>query len=84
MLAQLGSDVLQVCRAFWTQVHNNIKDGTTSAAYEFCLRRWRKLEMHAPQRAFLVVEGDIGLGNDWFQAVRFELMLTEGSREKAS
>jgi hypothetical protein len=31
-----------------------------------------------------VVEGDIGLGNDWLQAVRFELMLTEGSREKAS
>src|SRR5271155_3342528 len=84
MLAQLRSDVLQVGRAFWSQVHYDIEDRAKSAAYELCLSRGWKLKMHTSQRAFLVVEGDIGLGNNRFQAMRFELVLTEGSREKAS
>jgi hypothetical protein len=84
MLTQLGSDVLQVGRAFWTQVYDDIEDCAASAAYEFCLRRRWKLEMHTTQRAFPVVEGDIDLGNDLFQAMRFEFILAKGSREKAS
>ena len=36
-----------------------------------------------PRRVpFLLVEGDVGLGNDRLQPVRLELMLTEGAREE--
>src|SRR6202521_3186575 len=84
VLGQFDSDVVQVGRAFWTQVHDDIQDSATSAAHEFCLRRRWKLEMHAAQRALLVVEGDIDLGNAWIQAICFELILTEGAREEAS
>jgi hypothetical protein len=38
--------------------------------------------MHAAQRSFLLVESNVGLGDDGLQPMRCKFMLTENAREK--
>ena len=53
------------------------------ARTNFVSADWRKLKMHAPHRALLPVEGNIGLGDDGLQPMRCKFMLAESAREKA-
>ena len=52
------------------------------AAHELGLGRGRELEVHAPERALLRVEGDVGLRDERLQTVIGELVLAEGPREE--
>ena len=83
VFAEFDGNVLQVGRAFRTQVHDDIEDGTARGAYEFRLGGRRKLKMHASQRSFLLAESNIGLGDDGLQPMRRKFMLTERAGEKA-
>src|SRR5262249_51837625 len=66
------------------QVHDDIDDRTPAASHQFRLRRRRKLKVHAANRAFLLVEADIRLGDRGFETMCLELVLTEGpGRESA-
>src|SRR6267378_2656024 len=76
--------MLKVGGAFGAQIDDNVEDGAAGAANELGFRGRRELEMHSANRALADIESDIGLGNNRFEAVRLEFVLTKRTSKKAA
>src|SRR5262249_13251131 len=61
--AQLDRDVLEIGRTLRTQVDDDVQDRSARGAHQLGLGRGRVLEVHPPHSPFVLVEGDVGLGN---------------------
>ena len=82
--AQLDRDVLEERRALRAQVDDDVDDRAARGAHELRLRRGRELEVHPAQRALVLVERGVGLGDHGLEPVLLELVLAERAREVAA
>ncbi len=64
------------------KVDDDVQDGASAASHHLRLRSRRKLKVHSANRALLLVETNVRLGNRRLEAVRRKLMLTEGAGEE--
>ena len=60
---ELYGDVVEVGRALGSEVHDDVEDGSPGAPHELGLGRGRELKVHPAQRALLLIECDVGLGD---------------------
>lgn len=82
--SQLYCDVIEICRTLRSEIHNDVKDPAAYGAHEFCLRRGRKLKMHAPKRSPPRVKRYILLRYYRIKAMFFHFVLTKYTGEEAS
>src|SRR5438094_2302590 len=81
---ELNGDVVEVGWALRPQVHDDVEDGSPGAPHEISLGRCRSLEVHPAQCALLLIESDVGLGDERIEPVLSKLPLAEHAREEAS
>ena len=82
--AQLDGDVLEIGRALGSEVDDDVDDRAARAAHELRLLSGGELEVHSSKRSLALVEGDVRLRDQGLKPVIGELVLAEGSREKAA
>src|SRR5262249_16602070 len=83
-LVQLDGCILEISRAFWAKIYDDVENRAASATHQLRLGRWGKLEVHSTQRALLKVIRDICLCDNWIESVGGEFFLAESSCEKSS
>src|SRR2546426_9742916 len=80
---ELNGDVVEIGGALRPQVYDDVEDGSPGAPHEFGLGRGRELEVHPAHRALLLIESNIGLGDERLEPVLSELSLAEDPGEEA-
>src|SRR3989449_5765364 len=80
---ELNGNVVEIGGALRPQVHDDVEDGSPGAPHKFGLGRGRELEVHPAHRALLLIESDIGLGDEGLEPVLSELPLAEHACEEA-
>src|SRR3989449_9874674 len=80
---ELNGDVVEIGGALRPQVYDDVEDGSPGAPHEFGLGRGRELEVHPAHRALLLIESNIGLGDERLEPVLSELSLAEDPGKEA-